>query len=165
MKTTITAATLVALSANTSAKNIETSIVINATPEKVWTVFSNFSEYPLWNPFVKSFKGAPKVGQKIEVDLPGMKFKPTVLAYNTNRELRWKGKFLFRGLFDGEHYFKLIDNGNGTTTFIQGEYFNGLLLPLFSSMLQNKTKPGFEEMNEKLKIRVEQTLSQTQQHE
>ncbi len=155
MKTTITAATMVALSASVSAKNIETRIIINATPEKVWAVFSNFNEYHLWNPFVKSFKGTPKVGQKIEVDLPGMKFKPLVLTYDINRELRWKGKFLLKGLFDGEHYFKLIDNGNGTTTFIQGEHFNGLLLPLFNGMLDKKTKTGFEDMNEKLKARVE----------
>lgn len=156
MKTTITTATLLALSTNANAKNIETQIIINATPEQVWVVFSNFSEYPLWNPFVKSFKGIPTVGQKIEVNLPGMKFKPIVLVYDINRELRWKGKLLLKGLFDGEHYFKLIDNGNGTTTFIQGEYFKGLLLPLFNNMLDKKTKPGFEEMNEKLKLRVEQ---------
>jgi hypothetical protein len=63
---------------------------------------------------------------------------------------------LVKGLFDGEHKFELIDNKNGTTTFIQSEKFNGILVPLFNKMLNNNTTKGFKMMNEKLKQLAEQ---------
>jgi hypothetical protein len=49
----------------------------------------------------------------------------------------------------------LIDNLDGTTTFIQSEKFGGILLPLFKKMLDVNTKEGFESMNKALKDRVE----------
>ena len=138
------------------AKEIKTEILINTSPDKVWAILSNFSNYPNWNPFIKSITGDVKVGNKITArieppDANGMTFKPTVLSFETNKELSWLGSLLFKGLFDGEHRFELIDNKNGTTTFIQRELFNGILVPLFKKMLENNTKRGFEEMNKKLK--------------
>ena len=58
-------------------------------------------------------------------------------------------------IFDGEHTFKLIDNQDGTVTFIQYEHFRGILIPFMKKMLDNDTKKGFENMNEALKIRCE----------
>lgn len=139
------------------AKEIKTEIVINASPAKVWVILNDFINYPQWNPFIKSIKGEVKVGNKITVRIEpanakGMTFKPKVLAYETNKELRWIGHLLFSGLFDGEHKFELIDNGNGTTTFIQSEKFKGILVGLLN--VEN-TKKGFKAMNEKLKELVE----------
>jgi uncharacterized protein YndB with AHSA1/START domain len=39
------------------SKEINTEILINATPKKVWSILTNFAEYPNWNPFIKSIKG------------------------------------------------------------------------------------------------------------
>ena len=36
------------------AKEIKTEILINATPEKVWSILTSFDNYPNWNPFIKS---------------------------------------------------------------------------------------------------------------
>ena len=135
------------------AKEIKTEIVINASPDKVWAILNDFNNYPKWNPFIKSIKGEVKVGNKITVRIEppntkGMTFKPKVLAYETNKELRWIGHLLFTGLFDGEHKFVLIDNENGTTTFRQSEKFKGIFVGLLS--IEN-TKKGFEAMNEKIK--------------
>lgn len=138
------------------AKEITSSIIINASPEKVWTVLTNFNDYPNWNPFIKSITGNVAVGNKIKARMEppnarGMNFTPKVLAFDENKEFRWLGHLLFPGLFDGEHQFKLIDNGNGTTTFIQSEKFKGILVPLFKKMLEINTLDGFNQMNEKLK--------------
>ena len=138
------------------AKEIKTEILINVTPEKVWSILTNFEEYKNWNPFIKSLKGDVKAGNKIIVKIEppeakGMTFKPKILSFETNKELRWLGHLLIKGIFDGEHKFELIDNGNGTTTFKQSEKFKGVLVPLFSKQLDNNTKKGFEEMNKKLK--------------
>ncbi len=142
------------------AKEITTEVIINAIPEKVWAVFTNFSNYPLWNPFIKSVTGTIAVGHRIAVRLEppggnGMTFKPKVLAFDMNKEFRWLGNLFFPGLFDGEHIFELIDNGNGTTTFRQSEKFKGILVPLFKKMLDTTTKNAFNLMNMKLKEIVE----------
>jgi len=132
-------------------KEIKTSIRIAATPENVWKVLTNFEAYGNWNPFLKSLEGDVKVGKKIKVNAGGMKFTPNVLAVEENKELRWLGKFLFKGLFDGEHIFLIEDNKDGTVTFRQEEKFNGMLVGLFAKKLDTDTKKGFEQMNEKLK--------------
>lgn len=138
------------------AKEIKTEITISATPEKVWAILTNFENYPNWNPFIKSIKGHVAEGNKITVRLEppnakGMTFKPKVLILNTNKEFKWLGHLLFPGLFDGEHRFEIIDNGNGTTTFMQSERFRGILVPMFKKMLDNNTTNGFNLMNKKLK--------------
>lgn len=156
MKYLATIALLTILSTKTMAKEIKTEILINATPDKVWAILTDFENYPNWNPFIKSIKGQVAVGNTITARMEppesnGMTFKPKVLEFETNKEFRWLGHLLFPGLFDGEHKFELIDNKNGTTTFIQSEKFKGILVPLFKKMLDNNTKNGFILMNQKLK--------------
>ena len=136
-------------------KTIQTSILINARPAQVWQVLTNFSAYSAWNPFITGIRGECIVGDQIEADISGMTFKPEILVYNKDLEIRWIGKLLFKGLFDGEHIFQLIDNGDSTTLFKQSENFNGILVGMFSKKLDIKTKPGFESMNLALKKRVE----------
>jgi len=143
------------------AKEIKSEILINAMPEKVWSILTDFDKYPNWNPFIKSITGNVLVGNKITARLEppgakGMTFKPKVLVFETNKELRWSGHLLFPGLFDGEHKFELIYNGNGTTTFKQVEKFRGILVPLFKKMLDVNTFNGFNLMNKKLKELAEQ---------
>ena len=138
-------------------KNIQTEILILADTTKVWDVLMNFDNYPKWNPFITSISGEPKLGSRLTVSIKppggkGMTFKPRVLAFEINKELRWLGHLLFTGFFDGEHKFELIDNGNGTTTFKQSEKFKGIFVGLLN--LEN-TQKGFEAMNEKLKEMAE----------
>lgn len=137
-------------------KEITTEVIVNASPEKVWSIFTNFSEYPKWNPFIASVEGEVALGNKIKIKLTPpdsnqMIFKPKILTYKKNQELQWLGHFLFPGLFDGKHSFIITDNGNGSITFVQKETFKGILVSLFSKMLDNNTKRGFMLMNEKLK--------------
>lgn len=142
------------------AKEIKTQIVINASPEKVWAVLAEIENYPQWNTFITSISGELSKGNKIMVniappDAKPMKFKPKVLVYEENKEIRWLGKLILPRLFDGEHIFELIDNGDGTTTFVHREIFKGLLVPFLKKMLDNNTRHGFIEMNKNLKERVE----------
>ena len=138
------------------ALEIKTEIKINATPEEVWKILTDFNGYPNWNPFIKSIKGQVVIGEKITVrieppEAKGMTFKPKIVTFAKNIELSWLGHLLLPGLFDGKHKFELIDNGNGTITFIQSEKFRGLLVPFFKKQLKTNTKNGFIEMNKKLK--------------
>lgn len=144
----------------TMAKQISTEIFIQASPEKVWAILTDFQNYPQWNPFIKSISGPAIVGQKItaRIEPPGangMTFKPRVLAFEPNKEFKWQGHLFFKGLFDGMHLFQIIDKGNGTCTLIQSESFEGILVPLFRKMIDQNTIEGFRQMNQKLKERAE----------
>jgi hypothetical protein len=146
----------IALISTANAKEIKTEILIHASPEKVWAIFSDFRSYLKWNPFIKSLSGEVKVKNKIKVTIEPynskpISFKPKVLVYEANKEFRWIGHLLFGGLFDGNHQFELIDNGNGTTTFKQSEVFKGILTPFFSKKKMENTRKGYEAMNQKLK--------------
>ncbi len=73
-------------------KEIKTETLINATPDKVWTLLTDFANYPKWNPFIKSIKGEVNASNKIEVTIEppkekGMTFKAKVLICNENKEL------------------------------------------------------------------------------
>jgi hypothetical protein len=138
---------------------IHTEIDINAHAEKVWQILQDFTNYPQWNPFIKSAEGNVREGEflKVQIQPPGrsaMTFQPKVLKAEANRELRWKGKLLFPGLFDGEHSFVLKSISPQKTKFIHSEKFTGILVPLFKSVLKDSQK-GFELMNEALKNRAE----------
>ena len=135
--------------------SIHTSINIAATPAQVWTVFSDFEAYPNWNPFLAEISGEIEVGNTIKINAAGMKFSPEVLVYQEEEALEWIGRLLFKGIFDGRHYFRLHANSDGTTTFEQGEYFSGFLIPIFKGKMLNQTKANFEAMNAKLKEIVE----------
>ena len=137
-------------------KEINTEIIIQASPEKVWKILTDFDRYPEWNPFIKFIKGNVAVGNFISVRLDppgarGMTIKPRVEILDKNKEFRWKGHLLFPGLFDGEHKFELTDKGNGTTSFRHSEKFGGILIPIFNKFLDINTTNGFKLMNQKLK--------------
>ena len=141
-------------------KSIETKIEIDASPARVWEVFTDFGRYPQWNPFLVLLGGPVSVGERIEARLTppggrGMTFKPEILVFDQDRELRWLGRLLIPGLFDGEHQFFVEPFGEGRTRFIQREEFRGILVPLAMRMIGSSIKQGFEEMNTALKQLVE----------
>ena len=144
-------------------EQIESQIIINAPAEAVWAVLSDFQAYPEWSPSIAEFYGTPQVGKRTQVLLtqPGgtsMKMNPIFLKIDVNQELRWKGKLLINGIFDGEHYFILNMISNNQTQLIQGEIFTGILVPLFKKMIHGNTKKGFELFNAAIKERVESRL-------
>jgi len=139
-------------------RRIETAIDIAAPPSAVWDVLVDFAAYPDWNPFIRRLQGEARVGARLEVTVqpPGgkpMTFKPTVLAAEPARELRWLGRVLMPGLFDGEHGFRLEATAGGCRLH-HGETFGGILVPLFGKMLDD-TERGFAALNAALKERVE----------
>jgi hypothetical protein len=137
-------------------KEIKTSIHINATPSTVWQVLTDFEKYPNWNPFIKEINGTVAQGASIQVNIDNMQFKPTIITCVPNEQLSWLGKLFIKGLFDGQHNFRLEAQTDGTTIFHHTEQFSGLLVRLFASKLETNTKAGFEAMNKKVKIIAEQ---------
>lgn len=83
-----------------------------------------------------------------------MRFKPTILAVESERELRWLGRLLLPGIIDGEHYLLLEPVGSERTRLTHGEKFSGILVGAFGGAL-SATEDGFEAMNVALKQRAE----------
>jgi hypothetical protein len=141
-------------------KDLHSEIEINAPAERVWHLLTDFASYPQWNPFIRSIRGQPIRGERLEVRIEppggrGMTFKPKVLNAEDNRELRWLGHLLVPGLFDGEHSFTIESLAKNRVRVVQREAFKGLLVPLFARSLETNTQRGFEEMNCALKERAE----------
>jgi hypothetical protein len=143
-------------------KELCTEIEIQASRDKVWQILVDFARFPQWNPFIRWVKGEAKTGAHLEVRIQpsgasGMTFKPTVLKADPNRELRWLGRFLLPGLFDGEHILSIESLGPQQVRFTQREIFTGWLVPLMAHGLDTDTRRGFEEMNQALKALAERS--------
>jgi hypothetical protein len=115
--------------------------------------------FATWNPFLRRADGELRPQSKLDVQIapPGaraMSFKPTVLAVEPERELRWIGHLIVPGFFDGEHSFRLESLDSGGTRFTMAEQFSGLLVPFFGGTI-DKTQSGFQQMNVALKARAE----------
>lgn len=137
---------------------LRTEIEIDASPDAVWAVLADFPAYGDWNPFIPSIRGKLKKGAKLEVEIwppegKPMTFKPKVVAVEPGRELRWKGQFFVKGLFDGEHFFLLTEVAPGRTRVAHGEDFSGVLVKMAGPAL-TKTARGFVAMNQALRQRV-----------
>jgi hypothetical protein len=140
-------------------RELRREIDIDAPPAAVWAVLTDIRSYAEWNPFIRHVAGELREGAKLEVRIepPGgrsMTFKPTVLGVEPERELRWLGRLLLPGVFDGEHVFHIEPLDDARSRFTQAERFSGILVPLFRGTL-DKTKLGFEQMNAALKTRAE----------
>ena len=67
MKTKFSITLFTLLNLSIMAKEIKTQITINQTPEKVWSILTNFNDYGRWNPFIVSITGKPLVGNILVV--------------------------------------------------------------------------------------------------
>ena len=141
-------------------KTIETNIIIDSTPQKVWNILTNFKEYELWNPFMTKVVGDANLGSKIEVNIltnNGKKrtYYPIITKCETNSELRWKGKSILPGVFDGERIFILGRSDDNKVSFSHKEIFSGLGVKFVGNKLDENLRESFVRMNEALKIRAE----------
>ena len=135
---------------------LNTSIEIQAEDSVVWDNLTDLQAYPTWNPFILQASGTLTPGGELKITLQGcdsdpMSFQPTLLEVRENRELRWKGKLLLPGIFDGEHIFQIIPQAGGGVLFVQQENFRGFLVWFMRGMLEDSTRCGFTSMNQALK--------------
>jgi hypothetical protein len=143
------------------ARELESEVKVQASPERVWEVLTDFAAYPDWNPFIVQAGGRAAPGSRLELRmrLPGRRpttFRPQVLEAEPARRLRWLGHLLVPGLFDGEHRFTVEPAGPGRARVTQRETFRGLLAPLLLAFIAGPTLEGFRQMNRALQARAEE---------
>ena len=138
---------------------ISTAVEIDAPAARVWSVLVDLPAYREWNPFIVEASGTVAVGETLalQMALPGrspMTIKPRLLVVDPDRELRWKGRLLVSGLFDGEHAFALTPLANGRTRLDHWERFSGLLLPIARPFVYDGTVRAFQALNAALAERA-----------
>ena len=139
---------------------VQTQIDIDAPPERVWAVLTDFERYPTWNPFIREIQGEVRPGARLHVRLgpPGKKpsaFKPVVTRAEPDREFAWLGILGASWVFGGAHTFRLEPLEDGRTRFHNSEAFGGVLVPFMRKSLDTGWRRGFESMNEALKAESE----------
>lgn len=138
------------------AKEVRAVVTVEAAPEEVWAVLTDFGGYAAWNPFMVEGAGNARVGSRLQlVMLNGtsrMRFRPTVTVVEPGRTLEWLGRLVLPGIFDGRHRFELTSTPKGTRV-VQSERFSGVLVALMGRLERNTTE-NFERFNEALAARV-----------
>lgn len=143
-----------------SSNEIRSEIQMEATPDQVWQVLSDFGAYQEWNPAFVSVEGVAEEGTRLDIrfKLKGdrsIRMRPTVRVVEPGRELRWLGRLFVPGLFDGEHRFEIHEEAPGRVRFVQAERFRGLLVPFLKRLIEVDTVAMFERVNAALVERVE----------
>ncbi|MEV6839566.1 SRPBCC domain-containing protein [Streptomyces sp. NPDC051133] len=150
--------------ANVHQVRLTASAEIDATPEEVWQVLTDFADYPRWNPFMTSARvtssgGRLTDGAHLRIvmhDAHGdTTFTPRVQAAVPGRELRWLGKMGPGWIADGQHRFVIERIGPGRVRLTQSERFTGVAVPFVQGMLKSDTLPQFGAMNAALARRAE----------
>lgn len=146
------------LSACTTHIPIRTEIVVQAPPERVFAVLTDFEKYPEWNPYHIRVAGKPEIGAELEVrvhrpdgktvDVPAVH----VLRLVADRELTWGGGM--KGVFYGEHVFLLEPVAADRTRLVHNEDFMGLFIG-FADLPPAVLTEGYNRMNRALKAYVE----------
>ena len=143
-------------------RTISATVDIAAPPDQVWGVLTDLDRYPEWNPFIQSASGRLAEGASLTLRLVpaqgrSMTFRPRVLAVQPGVLLRWIGRLVMPGIFDGTHQFALEDVG-GHTRLTQSETFSGILVP-FTAATISRTEGDFRALNQALKQRAEHPQS------
>jgi hypothetical protein len=139
---------------------IRTEIEIEAPPAEVWRVLADFPRYPEWNPLYVSAIGKLEPGARlslVESEPESHRERSTsvrVTRCDPERELRWLGHSVMKGLLDGEHFLVLEATPDGHTRVVHGENATGILLRFALARITLKTR-GLVYMNQALKRRVE----------
>ena len=136
----------------------EASAAIAAEPADIWPVLVDGAAYPQWDSGVDRVEGRIAAGEKIKVYVavnPGRAFPVRVEQFEPDRLMRWVGGMPL-GLFRGERVYRLVPNGDGTTTFTMREQYTGPLAGLIWKSIPD-LGPSFRQFANGLKARVEES--------
>ena len=141
-------------------KKVRTSVEISATPAQVWAALADTGAWADWNDVLLKLEGSLVEGGKAKMLLKFGDGKPTggavtLVAWRADEELAWRGGMGPSWFFAGHHFFRLTDNGDGTTRLDHGEDLSGLLPPLLFWKLGPMMDEAYGAFNTALKAHVE----------
>lgn len=135
----------------------EGRVDIEASPEQVWTVLTDFSAYPIWNPFIYPVRGTPRPGAVLEITLHPetglVTYQATVVTAEPNRELSWTGQVLSAGVYAITITFTIAPL-QGTGARLEARETGKGLAPV-SWLVGGDIPRGLDQMVKALRNRVE----------
>ena len=144
---------------NHSHRKIYTDIIIDATPEQVWSVLTDTKSYQHWAAFLVGIQGEIKDGEKITAvfQTDPQKEKLTTIDHTISvtagKEFFWAEKG--PGGIRDNHHFKIEPTDNGKTKFIQSDEIMKGVTWLMGGNLSKMYADGYQAFNRKLKAEAE----------
>jgi hypothetical protein len=137
---------------------IRTAVEIDASKEKVYAVLADLESYPEWNPYHRKVEGEFKQGAELKIhvlrpDGKRVEVPPHMLRIQENEEITWGGGV--RGIFYGEHSFRLESGLDGKTLLKHNEDFSGIAIG-FADLPPDVIADGYQQMNLALKRLLEE---------
>jgi uncharacterized protein YndB with AHSA1/START domain len=133
----------------------EAAALIDATPERVWTVLTNTDAWPEWDSGVTKVDGRLALGEKLSITVaanPGRAFPVRVVTLTEPERMVFRGGMPL-GLFTGERTYTL--NGEGQRTrFTMREQYTGPLAGLIFKSIPD-LRSSFQQFADGLKNQAE----------
>lgn len=148
---------------STSHRTIYTDILIDATPEQVWSVLTDTASYKNWAAFLIDIQGEIKDGGKITAVFqtnPEKKKLNTIehiIAVEEGKEFYWTEKG--PGGITDNHHFKVESAENGKTRFVHSDELKGGMTWLMGGTLTKLYEKGYQTFNRNLKAEVERRFN------
>lgn len=131
---------------------------IRATPEIVWSILTQASDYYRWNPEIPRIEGRIALGEKIKAYVNLGKGVTRAVGVSVTelqplRRMVWTGGLPF-GLFTGRRIFILAPRQDGIVEFILHVEFRGPLSNLIARSLGDR-QPDIDALAAGLKAQAE----------
>lgn len=130
--------------------------IIDASPERIWTLLEDTSGYAAWNPAVVSLEGRIANGEKIKLVAsvnPKRTFTLTVSELEPCRRMVWSDGMAL-GLFRGVRTIALRPQGEAQTEFTMQEIYSGPLAKLITKAIPDLNE-SFAQFADGLKAAAE----------
>lgn len=149
-----------------SHRTIYTDIIIDTTPEQVWSVLTDTTSYKNWAAFLVDIQGKIKDGEKITTvfQTNPKKEKLTTIEHTISvtdgKEFFWAEKG--PGGIRDNHHFRVEPTSDGKTRFVQSDEIMKGITWLMGGNLSKMYAEGYQAFNRKLKAEVEQRFNPLQ---
>ena len=135
-------------------KTFHAEITIDATPEEVWSVLTDVSNYAAWNPLLVPISGEIREGAEVEYRMTQPDGTQSIMKSRVGKVVALKELHQSAGtpgILTARHSYRL-EPTQGGTRLIQHEVDNGVAMLFWDS---SWVQPTYEEVNQALKLRVE----------
>jgi hypothetical protein len=141
---------------------VSAEVEIDAPPERVWSILTDFDRYPEWNPFTVSVETALRVGEPVVMDvhLPGK--RPSIRTEWVNRVedgrcIAW-GMHMVGPAWLTANRLQWVDAlDEGRSRYRTADQMSGWLVPVVMTLYGDSMRRGFESVARALKDRAEKS--------
>ena len=146
----------------TTTTIIESTIDIDAPPERVWAILADLSRYGEWNPFTPRIDASLVIGEPVVLHVAMKPGKPLIVqreVCSANDPGKWElGWGLQRRpgfALRANRIQRLTRVGPDRTRYYTSDTFSGLLVPIVMGLYRADIQRGFDGAARGLKERAE----------